>query len=145
MAGVQHTQLPKGLGICPLGDASGPFRSHPYQRQFIVRIPIVASASAQAINYSSISGWPTRYARVMHTSINVIQAPATGSTKTISFGYAGSTTTFVNAQSAASAGVIPGAGAQVDLHATSLSYTLGSNDWDATAIIEATLIVDCMD
>ncbi len=125
MSGVQHTQLPAGLGVCPQGDASGPFISKPYQRQFIVRLPIVASASAQAIAYTSIKGWPTRYARVMHTAINVVTAPATGTTKTVSLGYAGSTTTFVNAQSAASAGVIPGVGATVDLHATNLSYTLG--------------------
>jgi hypothetical protein len=145
MSGVQHTQLPAGLGICPQSDASGPFVSKPYQRQFIVRLPIVASASAQAIAYTSIKGWPTRYARVMHTAINVVSAPATGTTKTVSLGYAGSTTTFVNAQSAASAGVIPGSGAQVDLHATNLSYTLGSNNWDTTAVLEAILLVDCID
>lgn len=142
---ISHTQLPAGLGICPQGDASGPFVSKPYQRQFIVRLPIVASASAQAIAYTSIKGWPTRYARVMHTAINVITAPATGTTKTVSLGYAGSTTTFVNAQSAASAGVIAGAGAQTDLHATNLSYTLGSNDWASTAVLEAILLVDCID
>lgn len=142
---ISHTQLPAGLGICQQGDASGPFVSKPYQRQFIVRLPIVASASAQAIAYTSIKGWPTRYARVMYTAINVVQAPATGTAKTVSLGYAGSTTTFVNAQSAASAGVIPGAGATVDLHATNLSYTLGSNNWDTTAVLEAILLVDCID
>lgn len=145
MSGVQHTQLPAGLGVCPQGDASGPFISKPYQRQFIVRLLIVASASAQAIAYTSIKGWPTRYARVMHTAINVVTAPATGTTTTVSLGYAGSTTTFVNAQSAASAGVIPGVGATVDLHATNLSYTLGSNDWASTAVLEAILLVDCID
>lgn len=145
MSGVQHTQLPAGLGICPQGDASGPFISKPYQRQFIVRLPIVASASAQAIAYTDIKGWPTRYARVMHSSINVISAPATGTTKTVSLGYAGTTTAFVNGQSAASAGVIPGSGAQVNLYATNLSYTLGSNNWDTTAVLEAVLLVDCID
>lgn len=145
MSGVQHTQLPAGLGICPQGDASGPFISKPYQRQFIVRLPIVASASAQAIAYTSIHGWPTRYARVMHTAINVISAPATGATKTVSIGYAGSTTAFINAQSAASAGVIPGGDASVNLYQTNLSYTLGSNDWSTTAILEAIFLVDCID
>lgn len=144
MSGVQHTQLPAGLGICPQGDASGPFVSKPYQRQFIIRLPLVASASAQAIAYTSIKGWPTRYARVMHSAINVITAESTGATKTVSLGYAGSTTTFVNAQSAASAGVIPGAGAAVNLATTNLSYTLGSNDW-ANAVMEAILLVDCID
>lgn len=142
---IAHTQFPAGVGTCPQGDASGPFISKPYQRDFIVRLPIVASASAQSIAYTSIKGWPTRYARVEHSAINVITAPTSGTTKTVSLGYTGSNTAFVNAQSAASAGVIPGAGAVVDLHATALTYTLGSNNWSSDAVLEAILTVHCID
>lgn len=141
-----HTNLPKGLGVSQSFDSSGPLITKPYQREFIIRLPIVASAAAQAIDYTTIPGWPTRYARVMHSCVNVISAPATGATKTVSFGYAGSTTAFVNAVSAATTGtVIPGAGAVVNLFQTNLSYTIGSNDWDTTAVLEATVIVHCID
>jgi len=141
-----HTNLPKGIGLAQAFDASGPLITKPYQRQFVIRLPIVASASAQAITYSTIPGWPTRYARVMNSAVNVISAPATGIPKTISLGYAGSTTAFVNGVSAATTGtVIPGNGAAANLYATNLSYTLGSNDWDTTAVLEAVLLVDCID
>jgi len=141
-----HTNLPKGIGLAQAFDASGPLITKPYQRQYVVRLPIVASAAAQAIDYTTIPGWPTRYSRVQFSSVNVISAPATGTTKTISFGYAGATTAFVNAVSAATTGtVIPGNGAAANLYATNLSYTLGSNDWDTTAVLEAVLLVDAID
>jgi len=139
-----HTNLPKGLGLATLTDASGPLISKPYQREFIVRLPLVASASAQAIAYTSIPGWPARYARVKYSYINVITPEATGATKTVSLGYAGSTTAFVNAGSASANAVLPGSGAAVNLATTNLSYTLGSNDW-ADAVMEAVLTVDCLD
>ena len=54
----------------------------------------------------------------------MITAEATGTTKNVSFGYAGATTAFVNAQSAASVGVIAGAGAVANLAATALGYII---------------------
>ena len=106
MAGLKFTSLPAGLSLANKKDlvtvGASPIATKYYERQFIIRLPIVASASAQAIAYTSIQGWPTKYARVMNTCINVITAESTGTTKTVSFGYAGSTTAFVNAQSVAS-------------------------------------------
>lgn len=145
---VKFTWLPAGLSLAnkkdPVTVGASPMVTKYYERQFIIRLPIVASASAQAIAYTSIQGWPTKYARVMHTCINVITAESTGTTKTVSLGYAGSTTAFVNAQSVASVTGIAGAGAQVNLAATNLSYTLGSNNF-AEAVLEAVLTVACID
>lgn len=148
MAGLKFTSLPAGLSLANKKDlvtvGASPIATKYYERQFILRLPIVASASAQAIAYTSIQGWPTKYARVMSTCINVITAESTGTTKTVSFGYAGSTTAFVNAQSVATATGIAGAGAQVNLATTNLSYTLGSNNF-AEAVLEAVLTVQCID
>ena len=145
---IKFSWLPKGLSLANKEDVTGastsPISTKYYERQFIIRLPIVASASAQAIAYTSIDGWPTKYARVMYTAINVITAEATGTTKTVSLGYAGSTTTFVNAQSVATATGIAGSGAVVNLAATNLSYTLGSNNF-AEAVLEAILTVQCID
>jgi hypothetical protein len=107
-------------------------------------LPIVASSSAQAIAYANIPGWPATYARVISAGIDVITAEATGTTKNVSFGYAGATTAFVNAQSAAAIGVIPGAGATANLATTALSYTLSANNW-AEAVMKAWITVECID
>ena len=145
---IKFSWLPKGLSLANKEDVTGastsPISTKYYERQFIIRLPIVASASAQAIAYTSIEGWPTKFARVMNTAINVITAEATGTTKTVSLGYAGATTAFVNAQSVATATGIAGAGAVVNLAATNLSYTLGSNNF-ADAVLEAILTVQCID
>ena len=145
---IKFTWLPKGLSLANKEDVTGastsPISTKYYERQFIIRLPIVASASAQAIAYTSIDGWPTKFARVMNTAINVITAEATGTTKTVSLGYAGSTTAFVNAQSVATATGIAGAGAVANLATTNLSYTLGSNNF-AEAVLEAILTVQCID
>ena len=132
MAGVKHTQFKKGAGFSNTVDnASNPIgiAKLPYIRTFWVKLPLVASSSAQAIAIANIPGWPATYARVISSGVDVITAEATGTTKNVSFGYAGATTAFVNAQSAASVGVIAGAGAVANLAATALSYTLSANDW----------------
>lgn len=147
MAGVKHTQFKKGAGFSNTVDnASNPIgiAKLPYIRTFWVKLPLVASSSAQAIAIANIPGWPATYARVISSGVDVITAEATGTTKNVSFGYAGATTAFVNAQSAASVGVIAGAGAVVNLAATALSYTLSANDW-AEAVMNAWLTVECID
>ena len=145
---VKFTWLTKGLGLSNKQDITGastsPIVTKFYTREFIIRLPIVASASAQAIAYTSIKGWPTKYAKVVSSAVNIITAESTGTTKTVSLGYAGSTTTFVNAQSVATATTIPGASATANLAATNLSYTLGSNNF-AEAVLEAVLKVECID
>ena len=145
---VKFTWLTKGLGLSNKEDITGastsPIVTKFYTREFIIRLPIVASASAQAIAYTSIKGWPTKYAKVVSSAVNIITAESTGTTKTVSLGYAGSTTTFVNAQSVATATTIPGASATANLAATNLSYTLGSNNF-AEAVLEAVLKVECID
>lgn len=147
MAGVKHTQFKKGAGFSNTVDnASNPIgiAKLPYIRTFWVKLPLVASSSAQAIAIANIPGWPATYARVISAGVDVITAEATGTTKNVSFGYAGATTAFVNAQSAASVGVIAGAGAVANLAATALSYTLSANDW-AEAVMNAWLTVECID
>lgn len=147
MAGVKHTQFKKGAGFSNTVDnASNPIgiAKLPYIRTFWVNLPLVASSSAQAIAIANIPGWPATYARVISSGVDVITAEATGTTKNVSFGYAGATTAFVNAQSAASVGVIAGAGAVANLAATALSYTLSANDW-AEAVMNAWLTVECID
>jgi hypothetical protein len=147
MAGVKHTQFKKGAGFSNTVDnASNPIgiAKLPYIRTFWVKLPLVASSSAQAIAIANIPGWPATYARVISSGVDVITAEATGTTKNVSFGYAGATTAFVNAQSAASVGVIAGAGAVANLAATALSYTLSANDW-AEAVMNAWLTVECID
>ena len=147
MAGQKHTQFKNGAGFSNIVDNdSNPIGTAklPYIRTFWVDLPLVASSSAQAIAYANIPGWPATYARVISAGVDVITAEATGTTKNVSFGYAGATTAFVNAQSAAAIGVIPGAGATVNLAATNLSYTLGSNNF-AEAVLEAILTVQCID
>ena len=104
---------------------------------------VAASSTAQAIDYANIPGWPATYARVISAGIDVITAEATGTTKNVSFGYAGATTAFVNAQSAAAIGVIPGAGATANLATTALSYTLSANNW-AEAVMKAWITVECI-
>lgn len=145
---IKFTWFPTGVALANKQDITGastsPIATKFYTREFVIRLPIVASASAQAIAYTSIKGWPTKYAKVVSSAINVITAESTGTTKTVSLGYAGSTTTFVNAQSVATATGIPGAGATVNLAATNLSYTLGSNNF-AEAVLEAVLKVECID
>lgn len=141
---MDHTILDAGLGLANLKDRTGPVISKPYLKQFVIRLPLVASAAAQAIAYTSIPGWPTRYAKVISSAVNVITAEATGTTKNVSLGYAGSTTAFVNAQSAAATGTIPGAGATANLATTNLSYTLSANNW-AEAVMEAILTVEAID
>jgi len=146
MAGVKHTQFKNGAGFSNTVDnASNPIgiAKLPYIRTFWVNLPLVASSSAQAIAYANIPGWPATYARVISAGIDVITAEATGTTKNVSFGYAGATTAFVNAQSAASVGVIAGAGAVANLAATALSYTLSANDW-AEAEMKAWITVECI-
>ena len=147
-AGIKYTSLPKGLSLANKEDVTGastsPISTKYYERTFIIRLPIVASASAQAIAYTSIKGWPTKYAKVVSSAVNIITAESTGTTKTVSLGYAGSTTTFVNAQSVATATTIAGVGATANLAATNLSYTLGSNNF-AEAVLEAILKVECID
>lgn len=147
MAGVKHTQFKKGAGFSNTVDnASNPIgiAKLPYIRTFWVKLPLVASSSAQAIAIANIPGWPATYARVISAGVDVITAEATGTTKNVSFGYAGATTAFVNAQSAASVGVIAGAGAVANLAATALSYTLSANDW-AEAVMNAWITVECID
>ena len=147
MAGQKHTQFKNGAGFSNIVDNdSNPIGTAklPYILTFWVDLPLVASSSAQAIAYANIPGWPATYARVISAGIDVITAEATGTTKNVSFGYAGATTAFVNAQSAAAIGVIPGAGATANLAATNLSYTLGSNNF-AEAVLEAVLKVECID
>jgi len=80
---------------------------------------------------------------VIFAGIVVITVDATGTTKNVSFCYAGATTAFVNAQSAAAIGVIPGAGATANLATTALSYTLSANDW-AEAVMKAWITVECI-
>ena len=147
MAGVKHTQFKGGAGFSNIIDNdSNPIGTAklPYIRTFWVDLPLVASSSAQAIAYANIPGWPATYARVISAGIDVITAEATGTTKTVSFGYAGATTAFVATQSAAAIGVIPGAGAVANLAATALSYTLASNNW-AEAVMKAWITVECID
>ena len=147
MAGQKHTQFKNGAGFSNIVDnASNPIATAkvPYIRTFWVNLPIVASSSAQAIAYANIPGWPATYARVISAGVDVITAEATGTTKNVSFGYAGATTAFVNAQSAASIGVIAGAGAVANLKATALSYTLSANNW-AEAVMNAWITVECID
>lgn len=146
MAGQKHTQFKNGAGFSNIVDnASNPIATGklPYIRTFWVNLPIVASSSAQAIAYANIPGWPATYARVISSGIDVITAEATGTTKNVSFGYAGATTAFVNAQSAAAIGVIPGAGATANLATTALSYTLSANNW-AEAVMKAWITVECI-
>ena len=146
MAGQKHTQFKNGAGFSNIVDnASNPIATAkvPYIRTFWVNLPIVASSSAQAIAYADIPGWPATYARVISAGVDVITAEATGTTKNVSFGYAGATTAFVNAQSAAAIGVIPGAGATANLAATALSYTLSANNW-AEAVMKAWITVECI-
>ena len=147
MAGQKHTQFKNGAGFSNIIDNdSNPIGTAklPYIRTFWVDLPLVASSSAQAIAYANIPGWPATYARVISAGIDVITAEATGTTKTVSFGYAGATTAFVATQSAAAIGVIPGAGAVANLAATALSYTLASNNW-AEAVMKAWITVECID
>ena len=147
MAGQKHTQFKNGAGFSNIVDNdSNPIGTAklPYIRTFWVDLPLVASSSAQAIAYANIPGWPATYARVISAGIDVITAEATGTTKTVSFGYAGATTAFVATQSAAAIGVIPGAGAVANLAATALSYTLASNNW-AEAVMKAWITVECID
>lgn len=147
MAGVRHTRLPKGLSVSDTVQDASPYgiaRTDPYLRTFVIPLPLVASASAQAIAYTSIKGWPTRLARVVSSGVNVITPEATGTTKNVSLGYAGATTAFVNAQSAAATGAIPGAGVVANLYATNLSYTLSANNW-ADAVLEGWITVECID
>jgi hypothetical protein len=147
MAGQKHTQFKNGAGFSNIVDNdSNPISTAklPYIRTFWVDLPLVASSSAQAIAYANIPDWPATYARVISSGVDVITAEATGTTKNVSFGYAGATTAFVNAQSAAAIGVIPGAGAVANLKATALSYTLSANDW-AEAVMKAWITVECID
>jgi hypothetical protein len=147
MAGQKHTQFKGGAGFSNIVDNdSNPISTAklPYIRTFWVDLPLVASSSAQAIAYANIPDWPATYARVISAGVDVITAEATGTTKNVSFGYAGATTAFVNAQSAAAIGVIPGAGAVANLNATALSYTLSANDW-AEAVMKAWITVECID
>lgn len=147
MAGQKHTQFKGGAGFSNIVDNdSNPIATAklPYIRTFWVDLPLVASSSAQAIAIANIPGWPATYARVISSGIDVITAEATGTTKNVSFGYAGATTAFVNAQSAAAIAVIPGAGVVGNIAALALSYTLASNNW-AEAVMKAWLTVECID
>lgn len=147
MAGQKHTQFKNGAGFSNVvDDATNPIATGklPYIRTFWVNLPLVASSSAQAIAIANIPGWPATYARVISSGVDVITAEATGTTKNVSFGYAGATSHFVNAQSAASVGVIAGAGAAANLATTALSYTLSANNW-AEAVMKAWLTVECID
>jgi len=123
MAGQKHTQFKNGASFSNVVDN--------------VSNPIATA------KYANIPGWPATYARVISAGVDVITAEATGTTKNVSFGYAGATTAFVNAQSAAAIGVIPGAGATANLATTALSYTLSANNW-AEAVMKAWITVECI-
>lgn len=145
----QHTILDKGIGLANLvsGSSSAPVVSKPYLKQIVIPLPVVASASAQSISVSSIKDWPTSNFQVLTSTLNVVVAPTTGTTKTVSAGYTGSNTAFFNAQSAATAGTFAGSGAAtVDIAGlAAITYTLGSNNWSSDAVVELILTGSAID
>lgn len=142
MAGVRHTQIPKGVGTANLADNSVPavpVSSKPYLKTFVIPIPLAASASAQSINVSGINDWPAYYFSVIDAELNVKTAESTGTTKTLSVGYTGANTAIFSSQSAANAGGFSGSRPTVNIATkTAITYTLGSNDW-AEASLELVL------
>lgn len=138
----QHTNLPNGLGVAnETAKDNSLVISKPYIKQVVVRLPVVASAAAQSITVSTIKDWPTSGFQVFASTLNVIVAPTTGTTKTVSSGYTGANTAFTNAQTAAAAGTFAGAApVTVDIAGlAAVTYTLGSNDWSSDAIVELIL------
>lgn len=143
----QHTILDKGIGLGNLdsGASRTPVSSMPYIKQFVIPLPIVASASAQSIAPSSIRDWPTTgLVQVIGSSLNEIVAPTVGTTKTISVGYTAATTAFFNAQTIAATGKFAGTdAASVNIAAVAaIIYTLGSANISLTAQLE--LILTCI-
>ena len=142
MAGVKHTQMPKGLGVANLKDNANPpsvVSSDPYLKTFVIPLPLVASASAQSINVSTIKDWPAYSFNVIDSYVNVRTAESTGTTKTLSAGYTGANTGFLNAQTCAAAGAFAGARPTVNIATkTAITYTFGSNNW-AEAVLELVL------
>jgi hypothetical protein len=139
----EHTKLPGGLGVA--NDASGasntPVVSKPYIKALVIPIPVVASGAVQSIAVSTIKGWPTSGFQVFASTLNVVVAPTTGTTKTVSTGYTGANTAFTNAQTAAAAGTFAGAApVTVDIAGlAAITYTLGSANWSSDAIVELIL------
>jgi len=144
MSGVHHTILNKGVGLGnkknPTTSAGAPVSSLPYIRQFVIPIPIVASGAVQTITTSTLQGWPTKFVGTIDAYINVITAESVGATKTLSVGYTGANTAFLNAQTVAAAGDFIGARPVVNIQSKDITYTLGSNDW-TTAVIELVLTI----
>lgn len=146
---AQHTILDAGVGLANLttGASQTPVVSKPYLKQLVIPLPVVASAAAQSIAVSTIKGWPTSNFQVITSTLNVVVAPTTGTTKTVSAGYTGSDTAFFNAQTAATAGTFAGAGAAtVDIAGlAAITYTLGSNNWSSNAIVELIITGTALD
>lgn len=146
----QHTILDAGIGLGNLthGASQAPVVSKPYLKQFVIPLPIVASASAQSIAPSSIKGWPTSgLVQVIGSSLNEVVAPTAGTTKTVSVGYTAATTAFFNAQTIAATGKFAGAAVPaVNISAVAaIIYALGSANISLTAQLELVLTCIVMD
>lgn len=142
-----HVIQDQGVGVAnwanPINSTSTAVTSRPYLKQFVIPLARVASAAAQTIAYTTIAGWPTGYVGVVDAALNVITAEATGATKTVSVGYTGATTAFINGQTCAAQGYFGGARPTANIAAKDIIYTLGSNDW-AEASLELVLTVSAV-
>jgi len=60
-----HVIQNQGVGVAhwsnPINASTTQVTSRPYLKQFVIPLARVASASAQTIAYTTISGWPTGY------------------------------------------------------------------------------------
>lgn len=144
---MSHTIINQGLGVAnwanPINNTSTRITSRPCLKQFVIPLARVASGAAQTIAYTTIAGWPTGYCSVVDSALNVIAAEVTGATKTVSVGYTGATTAFLNAQTCAATGYFGGARTVVNVAAKDIIYTLGSADW-AEASLELILTCVCV-
>lgn len=130
---MSHVIQNQGVGVAnwanPINSSTTQVTARPYIKTLVIPLARVASASAQTIAANTIAGWPTGLVDVISSSLNVIAAEATGATKTVSVGYTGANTAFLNAQTCAATGYFVGARPTVNLQSKDITYTLGSNDW----------------
>lgn len=99
--------------------------SDPYLRQYVVSLPVVASAAEQTLAFQMPAN-----ALGVTGFLRVVTAEVTGGTPTLDIGDSvGGSTSIAAALAAGAVGVVPLTTPGVVLSGADLTYTLGSADW----------------
>ena len=141
MAGVHRTLSEQGVG---LGNKKNPTTA--------VFAPVSLAALYQAVRHSpfrrgkrtrckpsptstlSELGLPSSSAQLTRTSTSSLPE-SVGAAKTLSVGYTGANTAFLNTQSVAAAGDFIGARPVVNIRSKDITCTLGSADWTTAVMV----------